>query len=51
LQSRIGDYVLLMRAGATIKDWMPGERRHTLIGVHGGATAEEMLVPLVVIEP
>ncbi len=51
LQSRIGDYVLLMRAGGTIKDWMPGERRHTLIGVHGGATAEEMLVPLVVIEP
>lgn len=50
LQSRIGDYVLLMQSGATIKDWMPGERRHNLIGVHGGASAEEMLVPLVVIE-
>ena len=45
LQSRIGDYVLLMQAGATIKDWMPGERRHALIGVHGGASADEMLVP------
>jgi hypothetical protein len=51
LQSRIGDYVLLMQAGATIKDWMPGERRHALIGVHGGASAEEMLVPLIVVEP
>ncbi len=51
LQSRVGDYVLLMQAGATIKDWMPGERRHALIGVHGGASADEMLVPLVVVEP
>jgi len=51
LQSRIGDYVLLMQGGATVKDWMPGERHHTLIGVHGGASADEMLVPLVVIEP
>jgi hypothetical protein len=51
LRSRIGDYVLLMQADATVKDWMPGERRYDLIGVHGGASAEEMLVPLVVIEP
>jgi predicted AlkP superfamily pyrophosphatase or phosphodiesterase len=51
LLSRVGDYVLLMQAGATIKDWMPGERRHALIGVHGGASADEMLVPLIVIEP
>ena len=51
LRSRIGDYTLLMQGGATVKDWMPGERRHTMIGVHGGASAEEMLVPLVMIEP
>jgi hypothetical protein len=51
LQSRVGDYVLLMQASATIKDWMPGERRHSLIGVHGGASADEMLVPLIVVEP
>ena len=51
LQSRIGDYLLLMQGGATIKDWMPGERRHTLIGVHGGASFDEMLVPLVMVEP
>ena len=51
LRSRVGDYVLLMQAAATIKDWMPGERRHSMIGVHGGASADEMLVPLVVIEP
>jgi len=51
LRSRVGDYVLLMQAATTIKDWMPGERRHNMIGVHGGASADEMLVPLVVIEP
>jgi predicted AlkP superfamily pyrophosphatase or phosphodiesterase len=51
LRSRVGDYTLLMQGRATIKDWMPGERRHAMIGVHGGASAEEMLVPLVVIEP
>jgi hypothetical protein len=51
LRSRAGDYVLLMQGSATIKDWMPGERRYNLIGVHGGASADEMLVPLAVIEP
>ena len=40
-----------MRDHATIKDWMPGEKRYTQIGVHGGTTPEEMLVPLVVVEP
>jgi hypothetical protein len=51
LASRIGDYVLVMTDRATIKDWMPGEKRHQLIGVHGGVTEEEMLVPLAVIQP
>jgi predicted AlkP superfamily pyrophosphatase or phosphodiesterase len=48
LRGRIGDYVLLMRPGYAIKDWLPGERRHAQIGVHGGLSADEMYVPLVV---
>jgi hypothetical protein len=36
----------MMAPGWTLKDWLPGERRHRLIGVHGGTTAEEMEVPL-----
>jgi hypothetical protein len=48
LRERIGDYVLIMREGATIKDWVPGEPRHVHVGVHGGVSAQEMLVPLIV---
>jgi hypothetical protein len=48
LASRIGDCVLVVRGRATIKDWLPGEKRYRQIGVHGGVSAEEMLVPLVV---
>jgi len=47
---RIGDYLLMMRPGWTIKDWLPGENRHRLVGVHGGTTPAEMWVPLVVRE-
>ncbi len=45
-RARIGDLTLMMAPGWTLKDWLPGERRHRLIGVHGGTTAEEMEVPL-----
>lgn len=48
LLSRIGDYTLVMKGNWTIKDWLPGEKRYRQIGVHGGASAAEMLVPLVV---
>ncbi len=47
---RIGDYLLMMKPGWTIKDWVEGENRHRLIGVHGGTTAAEMWVPLVACE-
>ena len=47
---RIGDYLLMMRPGWTIKDWLPGENRHRLLGVHGGTTPAEMWVPLIVRE-
>lgn len=51
LAARVGDYVLLMQGLGTIKDWMPGEQRYTLVGVHGGVSEQEMLVPLVVVQP
>ena len=50
LLDRIGDYTLIMKANYTIKDWLPGERRHVHIGTHGGLSNEEMHVPLIVIE-
>jgi hypothetical protein len=51
LRERVGDYTLVMKANWTIKDWLPGEKHHTVIGVHGGVTEAEMMVPLVVVQP
>lgn len=48
LADRIGDYTLVMHDNYVIRDHLLGERRHAQIGVHGGATPDEMLVPLVV---
>ena len=48
LRDRIGDYVLVPRGHTILRDWLKGEPRHTHIGVHGGLTAAEMTVPLVV---
>jgi hypothetical protein len=45
---RIGDVALLMHGRATVKDWTPGESRHRHIGHHGGASEDEMLIPLIV---
>jgi len=45
---RIGDVTLLMNERFTIKDWTPGEPRHLHIGNHGGASAQEMMIPLVI---
>jgi hypothetical protein len=47
LASRIGDFALVMQENWTIKDWLPGERQHSMLGVHGGVSADEMQVPLV----
>ncbi len=47
LAERIGDYLLVMKEDYTIKDWVLGEARHLTIGVHGGVSAAEMYVPLV----
>ena len=48
LRDRIGDYVLIPRGHTILRDWLKGEERHTHIGVHGGLSAAEMVVPLVV---
>jgi hypothetical protein len=47
LRERVGDVALVMKRHATIKDHVDGEERHKLIGNHGGATEDEMLIPLV----
>jgi hypothetical protein len=49
LRERVGDYTLVMQGNAVIKDWLPGERRYTQIGVHGGVSTAEMRVPLGVV--
>jgi hypothetical protein len=45
---RVGDVALLMHGRTTVKDWTPGEMRNRHLGHHGGASADEMLIPLIV---
>lgn len=47
LRARTGDVALLMREAWTVKDWLPGEHRTLHIGNHGGLSADEMYIPLV----
>lgn len=49
LAERIGDYVLIGRRGWTVYDTLPNENEHPMIGVHGGATTDEMLIPVCVV--
>ncbi|MDH5181060.1 MAG: alkaline phosphatase family protein, partial [Gammaproteobacteria bacterium] len=44
---RIGHFVLHMKENYVIKDRLPGETPFVQIGVHGGSSRQEMLVPLV----
>lgn len=48
LHDRVGHYTLVMKRHAVIKDWLLGEPRYTHVGVHGGTSAQEMYVPLIV---
>jgi arylsulfatase A-like enzyme len=50
LESRIGHYTLVMKSGYKIRDRVLGEKPKRHIGVHGGVTPEEMIVPLVVVD-
>ncbi len=47
IHERIGTHTILMEPGWTIRDCIPGERPHRMVGVHGGLTPEEMWVPLI----
>lgn len=47
LRDRLGDFVLVPRGRAILRDWLQGEARYTHVGVHGGLSAAEMVVPLV----
>lgn len=49
LAARVGDYTLVMKDDWTIKDQVPGEKPHRLLGVHGGVCADEMIVPLIAV--
>lgn len=48
LQRRIGDRVLLMDSHFILRDWLAQEKRHDIIGVHGGLSEDELYVPLVI---
>lgn len=48
LRARIGDFTLVMKDNWTLKDWLPQEKRHMQIGTHGGTSAAETFVPLIV---
>jgi hypothetical protein len=48
LAERIGDRVLVMKDGYLLKDWLPQERRHEMVGMHGGLSDDELWVPLIV---
>ena len=50
LLSRIGDVTLLANGDASIKDWLPGERRYWHIASHGGTSPAEMYIPLIVFD-
>ena len=48
LAERIGDVALVMHGRTTVKDWTPSEPRHRHIGHHGGTSADELSIPLIV---
>ena len=51
LLARIGDYTLQMRERYTMRDLVTGERDMDLYGMHGGVTAAEQKVPLLIAGP
>ncbi len=47
IHERIGSHALLMEAGWTIRDLLPGEDDHFMRGVHGGLSPQEMWIPVI----
>ncbi|MDH3349694.1 MAG: alkaline phosphatase family protein [Desulfobulbaceae bacterium] len=50
LRERVGEYTLLMKENYIIKDRLLNENPFNLIGVHGGLSAEELYVPLIILK-
>ncbi len=50
LLSRIGDYTLIFKEHHAILNSYPGREAIEMLGHHGGVSADEMLVPLIVID-
>lgn len=50
LQSRVGEYVLLMKDNYTLTQTLPGEKGMNMTGQHGGLSRAEVEIPLVVAE-
>lgn len=49
IYDRVGDYTIIMKNHYVIKDQLIGEKTFNQLGVHGGVSEWEMLVPLTVI--
>ncbi|MCB1739102.1 MAG: alkaline phosphatase family protein, partial [Gammaproteobacteria bacterium] len=47
LRGRVGDQVLMMREDYMLRDRVSGERPHTMHGIHGGSSEQEMRIPLI----
>ncbi len=47
LHARVGDYVMVMKDQYILTQTLPGERGMSMIGQHGGLSAAEVEVPLV----
>ena len=50
LAQRVGDFVIAMADGWTLRDRLPGETPFAPVGVHGGLSEAERRVPLAVFE-
>ncbi|UCE10302.1 MAG: alkaline phosphatase family protein [Candidatus Thorarchaeota archaeon] len=50
LHNRIGDYAMVYKENYAMVSLFPGSEMPGLVGHHGGASEDEMLVPLIVIE-
>lgn len=47
LAERMGTHAIWMAPGWALRDRVPGEVEHVMIGLHGGLSADEMKVPLI----
>ena len=51
LAARIGDYTLVMKGRAVIRERLPCDRNHMPLGVHGGVHPREREAPLISFQP